>query len=69
MGEFDGLLDKYRVNSHVWKEYMEAQARQIIQEKSKENMLKYRKSYVITNRDGETDKEITFFGKRGFDRG
>lgn len=44
-------------------------ARQIIEEKSKRNIKRNRKSYAITSRDGETSEKITFFGKRGFDRG
>ena len=44
-------------------------AKEIIDTKCRLNSKRNRKSYAITSRDGETDREIRFFGKRGFSRG
>lgn len=44
-------------------------AKEIINKQCELNSKRNRKSYAITNHDGETDQEILFFGKRGFSRG
>ncbi len=44
-------------------------AMEITKEKCKLISRQNRKSYAITSRDGETGRDIDFWGKRGFSRG